>query len=99
MSSLLSFAIADDLAAAELSAVEVTLKLADGTLRWCFFITPSALSAAGDFVPGTSVRFHLGVPHMIVVSEVSAEIIGRVLRYLDESGELLSVSREFDPAG
>ena len=38
----------------------------------------------------TEVRLHLGVQHMIVVSELSEEIIERVLRQLDGSGDLLT---------
>ena len=50
-------------------------------------MTPTALAAAGDWVPGTQVRFHYGAPHMIVVSELNAEVVDRVLRLLDKSGE------------
>lgn len=70
------------------SAVEVTLDCGGGHRRWCFFFTPEALAACGDWVEGTRVRMHPGVPHMIVVSELSEDIIDRVLRQLHAEGRL-----------
>ena len=93
MASLREFRIVDDLSTADRGAIEVTLTLDDGTSRWCFFMTPAAFVSAGDWVPGTHVRFHCGAPHMIVVTEISADIVGRVLRHLDDTGELLSSTR------
>ena len=60
----------------------------DGSRRWCFFMTPSALASCGDWIPGTKIRMHPGVSHMIVVAEISKEIIEQVLRHLDTEGEL-----------
>jgi hypothetical protein len=51
-------------------------------------MTPAALMACGDLVPGTAVRLHIGERHMIVVGEVTAPIIEAVLRELDDSGQL-----------
>src|SRR4051794_15826226 len=99
MGSLREFKIVDDVAAGDRGAIEVTLTLEDGSSRWCFFMTPTALGSVGDWVPGTRVRFHHGAPPMIVVSEISDEIVGLVLRHLDEKGELLSSSRALDGAG
>jgi hypothetical protein len=84
-----TYNIQDDLALADQIGIEVTVTLTDGRLGWCFFMTPSALATAGDWVDGTEVRVHPGVPHMIVVSEISQEIIERVLRRLEADGELL----------
>ncbi len=79
----------DDLIADPLTyCVEVTVDFGDGHKRWCFFATPQALAACGDWVEGTRVRLHLGVPHMIVVSELSEGIIDRVLRQLYAEDEL-----------
>jgi hypothetical protein len=79
----------DDLIADPLSScVEVTVDFGDGHRRWCFFATPQALAACGDWVEGTRVRLHLGVPHMIIVSELSEGIIDRVLRQLDAEDKL-----------
>ena len=85
---LRSYCINDDLSGADASAIEVTVTLSEEERRWCFFVTPRALAAAGDFVDGTAVRVHLGEPHMIVVSEISRDVIERVLRALDAAGEL-----------
>lgn len=70
-------------------AVEVTIELEDGRSRCCVFFTPERLSLVGDWVPGTRVRMHLGVSHMIVVSDLTPETVGRVLRHLESSGVLL----------
>ena len=85
---LQSYTVDDDLAHAAHTAIEVTVTLTDGRRRWCFFMTPSALAASGDWVHGTRVGIHLGEPHMLVVSELSAKIIERVLRQLEAAGEL-----------
>ena len=99
MASLKHFRIDDDLADAARGAIEVIVTMDDGTSRWCYFMTPTALAAAGDWVPGTQVRFHYGAPHMIVVSEINVEIVDRVLRHLDETGDLISCTRECGGAG
>ncbi len=57
MASLKTFRIDDDLAGASAGAIEVTVTMEDGASRWCYFMTPSALAAAGDWVPGTQVRY------------------------------------------
>ena len=85
---LRSYRIDDDLAGADTSAVEVSVTLADERRRWCFFMTPAALAACGNFVEGTDVRMHLGEQHMIVVSDLTVDVIERVLRQLDAAGEL-----------
>ena len=85
---LRSYSIDDDLAEADRGAIEVTVTLADERRRWCFFMTPAALAACGDWVAGTRVRLHLGEPHMIVVTEITPDVIERVLRQLESSGAL-----------
>ena len=84
-----SFSIDDDLAAADQAAVEVTVTLTDEQRRWCFFITPAALLVAGDLLEGTETRVHFGEPHMIVVSDVTRDVIERVLRQLEADGKLV----------
>jgi hypothetical protein len=84
-----SYKIEDDLALADNLGIEVTVTLTDGQFGWCFFMTPRALANCGDLVEGTQVRVHPGVPHMIVVSELSQDIIERVLRQLEAGGELV----------
>lgn len=83
-----SYTIDDDLTRADEAAVEVTVTLTNEERRWCFFITPAALAACGDWVEGTTIRVHLGERHMIVVNEISVDIIERVLRQLQSDGEL-----------
>jgi hypothetical protein len=90
MSKLKNFTIDDDLATAGAGAIEVIVTLEDESQRWCFFFTPEALSSCGDWVPGTQVRYHVGVPHMIIVSEINEGIIDAVLRGLDHQGQLIS---------
>ena len=85
---LRSYSIDDDLGEADRGAIEVSITLADERRRWCYFMTPSAFAACGDFVSGTNVRVHRGEPHMIVVSEASRTIIEAVLRTLEAEGEL-----------
>lgn len=89
MSKLKSFIIDDDLADASTRAMEVIVTLEDGSRRWCYFFTPEALSVCGDWVPGTRVLYHYG-SYMIIVSEIDEEIVGKVLRALDQDGELIA---------
>ena len=84
-----SFTIDDNMQLSDQVGIEVTVIFADGSRRWCFFMTPKALEAAGDWVEGTQVRHHLGELHMIVVSEISHEIISRILRTLDAQNDLV----------
>lgn len=89
MEKLVSFVIEDDLSTQTKRAIEVALKMVDGTTRWCFFMRPEALATCGDWVDGTKVRFHYGAPHMIVLgNELTEEMIERALRHIDKRGEL-----------
>jgi hypothetical protein len=94
--SIVSYEIEDPLDRPEQGAVEVVLKLTDGQRRWCFFFTPERMSLVGDWVEGTPVRMHLGVKHMIVVAELSRDIIGRVLRGLEAQNLLLEHTLSLD---
>jgi hypothetical protein len=85
---MLSYTIDDPIADPASAVVEVTVDFGGGHKRWCFFATPGALAVCGDWVEGTRVRVHLGVPHMIIVSELSAGIIDRVLSQMYDQGEL-----------
>ncbi len=86
---LKSFTIDDPLSLAPTGAVEVTVTFDTGERRWCFFFTLEALSRCGDFVDGSDVRLHLGVPHMFILSRVDHKLIEKVLRRLDTEGELV----------
>ena len=85
---MLPYTIDDPIEEPLTGAVEVTIDFGDCGKRWCFFATPQVLASVGDWVDGTQVRVHLGVPHMIVVGELNEEIIDRVLRQLYAEGEL-----------
>ncbi len=84
---MLPYTIDDPISDPLTDTVEVTIDFG-GHKRWLFFITPLQLSAIGDCVEGTTVRMHLGELHMIVVSELTTEVIDRVLRQLHEEGQL-----------
>ena len=86
---LKSFTIDDPVSRAPTGAVEVTVTFDTGERRWCFFFTPDTLSRCGDFVDGSDVRLHLGVPHMLVLSRIDSVLIEKVLRSLDTAGELV----------
>lgn len=85
---MLPYNIDDPINELPTGAVEVTIDFGGGRKRWCFFATPQVLASVGDWVDGTQVRVHLGVPHMIVVSELNEGIIDRVLRQLHAEGQL-----------
>jgi hypothetical protein len=90
-----SYKIENSLDRPEEGAVEVVVTLVDGRQRWCFFFTPGRMALVGDWVEGTRIPLHLGVNHMIVVGELSTDIIDRVLRQLESSGLLLEHTRAF----
>lgn len=92
-----SIQIQDDPTRQEDGSVEVVIIFDTGERRWCFFITPSSLERVGDLVDGFPARYHIGVPHMIVVSIVSAPIIESVLHELDARGELESCTCALGP--
>jgi hypothetical protein len=85
---MLTYTIDDPIAHPLSACVEVTVDFGDGRKRWCFFATPQVLAVCGDWVEGTQVRLHLGVPHLIIVSELSEGIIDDVLRQLYAGGDL-----------
>jgi len=72
------FQIQDDLDAAERGAIEVHVTVDSGPDRWCFFITPQALSTCGDLLSGSSVRIQ------------TEEVIQSTLDNLADEGLLLS---------
>ncbi len=94
---LTTITIRDDLEPEPSSWVEVDLELSDGQKRWCWFATPKLLLKAGDRIEGTSIRALYGVPHLIVVNEVTAEIISQVLHHIEKQGELLKCTELFSP--
>jgi hypothetical protein len=86
---LKSFIIDDSLEIQDTGAVEVTVEMHDGEKRWCYFVTPQALAACGDWIDGTQIRFHYGAAHMIiVVAPTDAVIIEKALRDIERAGHL-----------
>ena len=89
--------IEDDLSTQDQGAIEVHLQMSSGENRWCYFMTPRALQACGNWIEGTTVRFHYGAPHMIVVADVlTDDLIRKALRSIEESGEVLVCTRAVD---
>ena len=71
-------------------AIEVVVTLSDGGRRLAHFATPNALKLFGDWVPGTKTRFHIG---LIVVEEITEELIRAILERLDADGALIEATR------
>lgn len=84
---MLAYTIDDSIESPLQTSVEVTIQLPSGP-RWLFFTTPQLLHDVGDFVDEGGTRIHLGELHMIVVSEINADVIDSVLRSLETAGEL-----------
>ena len=70
------------------SPVEVVVKLSNGQTRWCFFVTPNALTMMNQIQFDSGIVNAYGVPHMIVVSVISEQIIRQTLESIDKQGEL-----------
>lgn len=84
-----TFTLRDDLATQDTGAIEVDLHMRDGTRRWCYFMTPTALAACGDWIDGTQTGIHYGVPHMIVVAgRLTEDIIERALKHIARAGDI-----------
>ena len=89
--------IENDLCLQDQGAIEVMVTLSDGKRRWCYFMTPSAFSACGDWIDGTEVCFHCGAPYMIVVADtLTEELIANALRSIELRGELLDCTMPID---
>jgi len=69
-------------------AIEVAIVTTEGGKRWCFFLTPEGISACGDWIEVTKVRFHYGASHMVLFSEISESIIESALRDIDKQGKI-----------
>jgi hypothetical protein len=80
--------ICDDLAAADSALIEVEVTLSNGQRRWCLFATPITLGNAGDYIDGTTILIHYGVPHLIIVGTLDEQVINQALRYIERNGKL-----------
>src|SRR5689334_17939446 len=86
---LKSFTIESDLAIQSTGAIEVIVEMQDGQRRWCYFLTPQALTACGDWINGTRIRIHYAAPYMIVVAApLDEKIIKQALCHIDRDGKL-----------
>lgn len=94
---LRSFEIEDDLTMQDRGAIEVVLRLDDGSTRWCYFMTPQALINCGDWIDGTRTPIHYNAPYMIVVSRrLNEVVIEEALRHIDSRGDLEVCSKPLD---
>ena len=91
--------IEGDLGSQNAGGIEVTVHLPSGERRWCFFMTPEALNTCGDWIEGTTTRFHYGAAHMIVIAgTLTPGIIEGALRHIDKAGDLELATRRIDLA-
>lgn len=79
--------------------IEVDVELSDGQRRWCWFVTPTLLAKPADRLDGTDIQAVYGVPHLIVVNELSEEVIAHVLHHIDRQGELLNCTQSIEEPG
>jgi hypothetical protein len=92
--------ITDDLSRQDSGAIEVTVSFSNGDSRWCYFMTPAALQACGDWIEGTKIRFHFGSPHMIVAAgTLTEDLIIKILGHIENCGELLECTMAINDAG
>ena len=94
---LTAFHLDDPIRPDEDTPIEVTVELSNGERRWCIFATPSALANCGDRIDGTEIPFHYGNRHIIISRELSEDLVGRMLRYIDTQGELLECTLPLEP--
>ena len=76
----------------QLHPVQVDITLSTGEVRWCLFITPVALAQSGHHIEDTEIPFHYGNRNLIVAGELSEELIGKMLRFMDKKGTLIECS-------
>lgn len=94
---LSTITIDDDLSSQDSGGIEVILELENGTRRWCYFMTPKALAACGDWIDGTQIRIHYASPYMIVVADqLTEEVIENALKHIDRAGEIETCSLAID---
>lgn len=87
MSNISDIKINDDIACHTERAIEVVVQLS-GESRYCYFATPDGLRNFGDWIPGTNARIHYDDNDLIIVSEISEEIIVSAIHAIEEEGRL-----------
>lgn len=76
--------------------VEVVFEFSDGQRRWCWFTTPGQLAELEQERFGDERLVMFGVPHMIVVSAITQDVIDRTIAHLEQQGRLVSCTRLCD---
>jgi hypothetical protein len=76
--------------------IEVIVHLSDSQTRHCWFATPTALSKSGGWIDGTQIPFHYSNRNVIIANQLSEDLIGRMLRYIDGQGKLFECTSPID---
>lgn len=76
--------------------VEVTVDLSDGSRRWCIFITPERIA---QYLTRPGAEPGMWGAHIIAVLCISPETVERVLRELDQQGELIECTMPLESVG
>ena len=90
-----SIQIKDSISTALQNAIEVDIEFKDGSKRWCFFVLADSVKNYGDLINGTNVRVHSGAKHMIVVSQISEEIITAFINEKAKNSELKDCTKPY----
>jgi hypothetical protein len=92
---LVSFIAQDPWGTASRQPIEVTVRLSDGSKRFCWVATPQALQATGDCLSDGSTFFHAPNRNLLILSHVTQHTVELLLRHLDAQGELEGCSDAF----
>jgi hypothetical protein len=76
--------------------VDVVLEFSDGQRRLCHFTTPETLSRGSGDAQFGGERLLSYVPHMIVVSAITREVIEQSLAFIESHGRILDCSIPLD---
>jgi hypothetical protein len=74
-------------------SIDVELELSDGQWRWCFFVTPECIAGCGDWLEGTQIIMWYGMPHMIILGDISEELIHKALREIEAQGRIIECTK------
>ncbi len=88
-----SIYIKDNIELSERVAIEVIVTLVDGSKRWCYFVSKSAIGNFGDYINGTNIPVLYGSSHMVVVPQVTISVVHKFLHMIDSTGEIESVTK------
>ena len=68
-------------------AIQVAIVI-DDEIRYCYVSSPEGLKNFGDWIDGTQVRFHYNFSDLIVVSEISEDLIIKAIKHIQKEGKL-----------